>query len=274
MSEEAFYTATVYNSTLWAVMEREPGENPYAAIHAAAVSSEPIAQSEYDIYLNRSEHALIYIKEPCSRAVLRDEFFLLIFPQSTDVLAGKEREFGRANTPFLFYDYGSAFDGKCVAKVPLPDYDVAAIRTGQTRTVDGNPRWEAAFPYQDPAVYRAAYASAASAEPDVRAAAFNVYLSESEPLLTYAREPCAPSDVENPFFIHITPERESDLPTERKQYGFDNWGFEFLLNGIVFDGMCVAQAPLPDYPIASLRTGQFIRGEGEVWEATLSFGNP
>lgn len=270
---DALYTATAYNDTLWAITRRTPDENPYASIYEEAISQEPRARSEYDIYVNRDDHTLTYVKEPCAGPVMRDGFFLLVYPDRLDDLPEADRGLRRANLSFSFYDVGSAFDGKCVAEVPLPDYDVAAIRTGQTRTIDGDPRWEAAFPYQPPAVYRAAYASAASAEPEIRAA-FNVHLSESEPSLTYAREPCALSDVEPPFFIHIAPERESDLPAGRKRHGFDNWGFEFLLRGIVFDGKCVAQAPLPDYPIASLRTGQFIRGEGEVWEATLSFESP
>ena len=270
---DALGTATAYNNTLWAIKRRNPGENPYASIYEEVISQEPYARSEYDLYVNREDHTLIYVKAPCAGPVMRDGFFLLVYPDRLDDLPEADRGLRRSNLSFSFYDVGSAFDGKCVAEVPLPDYSVAAIRTGQTRTIDGDPRWEAAFPYQPPAVYRAAYASAASAEPEIRAA-FNVHLSESEPLLTYAREPCAPSDVENPFFIHITPERESDLPTERKQYGFDNWGFEFLLNGIVFDGKCIAEAPLPDYPIASLRTGQFIRGEGEVWETTMLVERP
>lgn len=266
----ALYTAKAYNNTLWTVAKRIPDENPYAAVYEETISSEPSAQSEYDVYVNRVRRSLVYVKEPCASPVLRDKFFLLIFPENADDLPEAERSLGRANKSFAFYDFGSAFDGKCVAEVPLPDYDVAAIRTGQLRTVDGEPRWEAAFPYQPPAVYRAAYASAASAEPDIRAE-FNVYLSEDKRALAYLREPCAPSDVANPFFIHVMPERESDLPAERKQYGFDNWGFDFLLHGIVFDGKCVAEAPLPDYPVTSLRTGQFVRGEGEVWDATLTF---
>ena len=267
---DALYTATAYNDTLWAIMRRAPVENPYASVYKDTVSREPHARSEYDIYVNRDRYSLVYVKEPCASPVLRDKFFLLIFPENADDLPEAERSLGRANKSFAFYDFGSAFDGKCVAEVPLPDYDVAAIRTGQTRTIDGEPRWEAAFPYQPSAVYRAAYASVASAEPDIRAE-FNVYLSEDKRALAYLREPCAPSDVANPFFIHVMPEREGDLPTERKQYGFDNWGFDFLLHGIVFDGKCVAEAPLPDYPVTSLRTGQFVRGEGEVWEATLAF---
>lgn len=269
---DALYVATAYNDTLWAITRLAPEENPYASVYEDAISMEPRARLEYDIYVNRDAHTLVYVKEPCVSPVLRDRFFLLIFPENADALPDSERTLGRANKSFTFYDLGSVFDGKCVVEVPLPDYDVAAIRTGQFRTVDGEPRWETAFPYQPSAVYRAAYAAAASVEPDIRSE-FNVYISEDKPALAYLREPCAPSDVENPFFIHIKPERESDLPAERKQYGFDNWGFDFLLHGIVFDGKCVAEAPLPDYPIASLRTGQFIRGEGEVWDATLLFEN-
>ena len=270
---DALYTAKAYNDTLWAITRHAPGENPYASVYEEAISRETHALSEYDIYVNRDDHTLVYVKEPCSGPVMRDGVFLLVYPDRLDDLPEPDRSLRRINLSFLFYDVGSVFDGKCVAEVPLPDYDVAAIRTGQARTVDGEPRWEAAFPYQSPAVYRAAYASVASAEPDIRAA-FNVYFGESEPLLTYAREPCSPSDVENPFFIHIAPERESDLPAGRKQYGFDQRDFDFLLRGIVFDGKCVAEAPLPDYPIASLRTGQFVRGEGEVWSVTRSFESP
>lgn len=271
-SGTALYAANIYNTTLWAIERRNPGENPYAAIYDETAFSEPVARSDYDIYIDYADQSLVYIKEPCARPVARDGFFLLVFPERAEDLPDADRHTGRANRSFTFYDFGSAFNGKCVAKVPLPDYDIAAIRTGQLRTVD-DPRWEAAFPYQDPSVYKAGYVAAASIEPDSRAE-FNVYRSEDKPALAYLREPCGPSDVEHPFFIHITPERESDLPTERKQYGFDNWGFDFLLHGIVFDGKCFAEAPLPDYPIASLRTGQFIRGEGEVWEATILAESP
>ena len=266
----ALYTAKAYNNALWIVTRRNPDGNPYAATYEEAISQEPFARSEYDIYINRDGYSLVYVKEPCVSPVLRDRFFLLIFPENADDLSETERSLGRANRSFAFYDYGSAFDSKCVVEVPLPDYDVSAIRTGQLRTAEGDPRWEAAFPYQPPAVYRAAYASAADAEPDIRAA-FNVYLSEDKRSLAYLREPCVSSDVERPFFIHVIPERESDLPDERKVHGFDNWGFDFLLHGIVFDGKCVAEAPLPDYPIERLRTGQFTRGEGEIWDATLTF---
>ena len=262
--------ARVYNDTLWAVARKEPGENRYASVYEATVSGVPAARSEYDVYVNYADRSLVYVKEPCAAPVTKDAFFLLVFPRNADDLPIEERSLGRTNEEFRFYDFGSAFDGKCVAEAPLPEYGVAAIRTGQLRGLGGDDSlWEAAFPYEDAAVYRAAYHAAVAAEPALRAK-FDLYVGDGPRALIYTREPCALSDVENPFFIHVTPERESDLPPERRELGFDNWGFDFLLRGVVFDGKCAARAPLPDYPIASIRTGQWIRGEGEVWEAALS----
>ena len=34
----------------------------------------------------------------------------------------------------------------------------------------------------------------------------------------------------------------------------------------------MTQAPLPDYPIARIRTGQFVRGEGQLWKAVVPIG--
>ncbi len=117
---------------------------------------------------------------------------------------------------------------------------------------------------------RAAYDSAASREPDARAA-FDIYLDKYQRMLTYVKEPCAVSDVERKFFLHVDPERESDLPQDRREFGFDNLDFVFRFLGAVFDGKCAAQVPLPNYPIASVRTGQWIRGDGEIWETTVRF---
>ena len=261
----ALSVVSAYNNTLWAVVRQEPAENPYPAVYEKALLGAPAARSEYDVYVNRADRSLVYVKEPCAGPVARDEFFLLIFDEDAGDLPTEERSLGRA---FRFYEFGSVFDGKCVAEVPLPDYDVAGIRTGQMRTADGDPRWEAAFPYQAPDFFHAAYQAADSVEPRARAE-FSIYSEEDASALIYIREPCDPFDVENPFFIHVTPERESDLPPERRALGFDARDFDFALRGIVFDGKCIARAPLPDYPIASIRTGQWIRGEGETWEATL-----
>ena len=126
------------------------------------------------------------------------------------------------------------------------------------------------FPF-DPGAYRAAYEAASSLEPTVRTA-FDLYVDAQARLLTYVRERCSASDAGAPFFLHVAPARADDLPANRREAGFDNQDFDFRLRGTLFDGTCVAQVSLPEYEVASIRTGQWIRGEGELWEASVPFG--
>lgn len=87
--------------------------------------------------------------------------------------------------------------------------------------------------------------------------------------LVYLKENCAPADAERRFFLHVIPEQASDLPAWRKSRGFDNLDFPFEWWDASVGGVCAARVPLPRYPIAGLRTGQFIRGEGATWEAVI-----
>ena len=117
--------------------------------------------------------------------------------------------------------------------------------------------------------YRSAYADAQSGEP-VIASVFNVHLNGGA--LTYLKDECAPSDAQAKFFLHIIPVDESDLPYDRRRYGFDNLDFAFDIHGARFDGKCLTTAVLPDYPAARVRTGQFVRGESRSWEGEFSPG--
>ncbi len=111
--------------------------------------------------------------------------------------------------------------------------------------------------------YRSAYAEAASGEP-VIASVFDVHLNDGE--LAYLKEDCRPADAQARFFLHIFPGDESDLSYARRRHGFDNLDFAFDIHGARFDGKCLTTAILPNYPVARIRTGQFIRGEGRLWE--------
>lgn len=261
-------TWSVYNNVIAFLSEKEPGGNPYPAAYEAARASEPVARSEYDLYLHRGERSLVYAREPCVLPEPEGLFYLLVYPERTSDLPEPERSLGRANMSFHFQEHGAEFDGKCAAVVPLPDHPIAAIRTGQTRSFDRAAAWEAAFPFADPGVYRSAYEWAASRDPDVRAA-FDLHFDAERRTLTYARAPCAPSDVGLPFFLHVHPQRLSDLPEERRELGFEARDFDFRLRGVVFDGKCAAVVSLPDYAIASVRSGQWVRGGSEAWESTL-----
>ena len=107
-------------------------------------------------------------------------------------------------------------------------------------------------------------------------AVFDIYLDENADedklRLIYVKRRCAEEDAQAKFFLHIIPEDALDLPAHRQERGFDNLDFNFKGDEIITsDGWCIAIAPLPDYAIERIRTGQFT-DEGEVWRAEVELG--
>ena len=110
-----------------------------------------------------------------------------------------------------------------------------------------------------------ALAAGALGEPAARAA-YDLYLVGAE--LVYRKESCRPEDTGARFFLHLFPADAVDLPASRRQYGFDNRDFDFAEHGVFTPGgACLAVAPLPGYAggIDRIRTGQWIRGQGQLW---------
>ena len=267
--DDTLYIKEVYNNVIAALVREQPQENPFPAVYAAALSGEPIVRSVFDLYAQG--HALIYVKEPCAAADLNGGFVLRFYPVEPDDLPDEHRGSEYEARRFHFLTHGALFDGKCVGQVPLPDYPVLNVRAYQYYGYANELYWEELFPL-DAAEHYAAYESAAAREPAARAA-FDLYVDEEDRTLIYAKEPCAAPDIERRFFAHVTPVSIDDLPEERREVSFDNLDFAFLTRGIVFDGKCAAILPLPEYGVASVRTGQFVSGEGEIWEAAVPFGS-
>ena len=112
----------------------------------------------------------MYFKESCTRADTEAKFFLHLIPADANDLPGRRRQHGFDNLDFDFDDHGSGtFDGKCLAKVVLPAYDIAGIRTGQyLANEDGSYTnlWEGEFPFGDvPATADAAVQAPSLANP-------------------------------------------------------------------------------------------------------------
>ena len=222
-------------------------------------------RSAYDVYLADGE--LAYLNESCDPLETERSFHLNVFPENASDLPEERRERGFERFHFEFHLTGAFVDGGCAAFFPPPDYPVVAIQTGQ-RDGEGVDLWYAEF-LIDPGRRWADAAAGASGEPVARGA-FDVHLADEA--LVYVKEPCGREDTDARFFLHITPEQASDLPNERRQYGFDNLDFGFFPNGALFAGRCAARVPLPDYPVSSVRTGQYISGVGEVWSAEFAVG--
>ena len=103
---------------------------------------------------------------------------------------------------------------------------------------------------------------------------WDVHLVEDS--LIYKKERCTPEDTEPTFFLHLVPVDVNDLPSHRKQYGFDGLNFDFRNHLLIEGGVCVAKRKLPDYAyaIAAVRTGQF-NGEGKnIWEGRFDLAGP
>ena len=98
---------------------------------APLLHGEPAARAEFDLYIQDS--ALVYYKQPCGVDDTRDGFFLHVIPSDISDIAEERRRHGFDNLDFEFEEYGALFGHRCLARVPLPEYGIAAIDTGQTK---------------------------------------------------------------------------------------------------------------------------------------------
>ena len=122
-------------------------------LNALVGDSQPIIRSRYDVY--RIEDELIYVNEQCDSPYdLAATFFLHLFPADARDLLPERAEYGFNNWGFTFrVGGGSSVGGTCVVSRQLPEYEIAAIRTGQYLfgyASDDTKIWEAEFRYDGP----------------------------------------------------------------------------------------------------------------------------
>ena len=268
--QRLIHTVRAYGSAIAGVFAKDAAAYR-AAYHDAyadiAANGEPLARADFEIYAY--DGALYYISADCpppapSRADSR--IFLHIFPADLADLPANRREHGFENRDFWLETHTTAFiDGKCMHRQPLPGYPIARIRTGQF--VSGNAVWSADINLSARAAAHAAHARILAGDygPPIAQSHFDLYLSDNA--LTYLKSPCAPTDTNARFFLHITPANPADLPAAARELGFANLDFQFADHGAYASDICVATRDLPPYSIDRIRTGQFVSGEGRVWIA-------
>lgn len=105
------------------------------------------APAAYDLYFDPAAKTLNYIKKPCAPADAEPRFFLHLIPSDPAALSAARRPHGFANLDFALHWHGGWLDGQCIASVPLPDYPLDRIRTGQF--VAGQSQlWQVEFPLE------------------------------------------------------------------------------------------------------------------------------
>ena len=91
-----------------------------------------LSTSEYDVYLD--SNSLWYLRSgPCD-VVSNDRgvpFFLHVMPSDVEDLPSDRKEHGFSGLDFTPENHWLDIMGFCVIERRLPQYDIAAIRTGQ-----------------------------------------------------------------------------------------------------------------------------------------------
>ena len=259
--DESFNLLTPDNDFVFLYADTDLAEL-YRAERRRLESREPAARSVFDVYLEGD--TLRYLKAPCAPGDTLPLFFLHVYPAA----GGDPLGFDGAS--FLFSGGGKTFDDVCITLADLPDYPIAAIRTGQY--VPGGERtWDAfIIPPLDAealAFYEKTYQAIASGEPAARSD-FDVYLDGDT--LSYLKAPCDANDARGRFLLSVYPTDVRDLPPERRDIGHDSLNFDFAPPiGAIFNGKCMANRRLPDYGITKIETGQWIPGGERLWDVEI-----
>ena len=215
----------------------DSGYQVYHVGHALVYVMNP-AEVEYDV--SRIGNVLTYSRGPGCRSAAEPvpRFFLHVYPvDENDLMPGRERS-GFDNFDFLFQAHARVQDdGRCVALIDLPEYDIEWIITGQ-------------FERRGSRYYKF----------------WTQYISGNDQA---SRTGCAaPGYSGKRLFLHVYPVHGSDLHPGRDRFGFNKRRLEFQKSGFQVDGRCMLVVPLPDFDIRFIRTGEL--KPGVVWAGEFS----
>lgn len=255
-----------------AVVERSEARRLDRAIAGAEVTAAAQAYGgDIDIHWDKDGGRLLYVTERCLYGTTVNPFFLHIFPENSDDLPAARRQSGFENLDFLFVQHRDALGGRCVATRRLPDYPIAAILTGEKSKAGANPGWSLTM-LAEHERHQAALEAIRAGTFDAPAAqsAFDIYHRDNA--VIYHKPRCGGHDTGARFLLHVVPEDVADLPASRRRAKFANMDFVFAERGANLAGGCVVIAPLPEYAIADIRTGQFVSGQSPIWKAGFAPG--
>ena len=279
----------VFGSTLYAIVRLEVDDfanTQYATDFSATTATPPVA-TDGPFAVHWDGAAITYIGKDCRPADVEGEIFQTGSSQPEgrfflhvigDRKSGAHFAGGYFhNKDFQFRHRGVVFlDGRrrvCMAHVALNGYAVDALRTGQ---LDGafTPTWSVRINTASPPVLAAALTRVATREPNARGR-YDVYLDDGA--LLYVKEGCPQEDREEEpaasFFLHVVPLNLQQATPDVADRGFANRDFAFATHGAVLGETCVLRARLPAFPVRTARTGQHVRGQGELWSVDVALGD-
>ena len=88
-----------------------------------------VAAETFDVYLD--DGYLVYAKTPCAPKDIATPIFVHVSAKDVEDLAAQRRQFGFENLDFNFLQRGLRWQDRCHAEVPLPEFAIDHVRTGQ-----------------------------------------------------------------------------------------------------------------------------------------------
>ena len=207
------------------------------------------------------DNAIIFVMTDCLREYLNGYAMIHLYPHDLTVLYGPTVRLGFVRYWIRITHRQQLDDGRCAVVFLLPDYPVIRANTFQRRWDERPSLWNAWFGFTPP------IDEAVLARDPAASSVFDVYLDDNA--IVYVKNDCTDAEADTYFFLHLFPKASEDLPFYRQQHGFDNLDFLLWQYGGKSGDRCVAVVPLPAYPIASVRTGQYDE-TGELWSVEFA----
>ncbi len=273
------YRRRLYNNTLSVARPLDDARMTPAAIAAyreiyrQTTAGEPIIRADYDVYIDGRR--LTFIQENCPADGPDVWFGVKPLPPTPETLPPY---FPQPGFYAPWHNQRVRVDGLCLAVIQLPDDGdgdlILMQRSGGNYEPGGTTLGAELHSLSQPGLRELIAQGRRQRQPPAGSEDFAVFLDREagRNRLLYAKAACTQDEYETPVFLHIHPARPEDLPPAAPSVNFENRDFPLNTYGGRPGGECVAIVPLPDYPIKTIRTGQYIPGQGELWSVNLSAG--
>ena len=102
----------------------------------------PGRPGRFDLY--RDSGDLLLYSPRCTEEAVAPPFVVSFYPQRPGDLPPDRRRAGYEEFEFSFGDSGAVLDGRCLTRLPLPEYPIGRLRVGQVTTA-GTSLWSAEY---------------------------------------------------------------------------------------------------------------------------------